>query len=107
VSVSRIPLFRSFDCRSAGWKLAVRIFQSVSHLCLREHDFGRGFIALAALIFGKWRPVQTLPPVVVWFTEAVSIQMQGAIKLPAFFATLLRQTRVMIFPSSLLDGPYL
>jgi simple sugar transport system permease protein len=45
---------------------------------------GRGFIALAALIFGKWRPVETLLACLLFaFTEAASIQMQGFLKLPS------------------------
>jgi simple sugar transport system permease protein len=55
-----------------------------SSLFTRNMTSGRGFIALAALIFGKWRPVQTMLACLFFgFTEAMTIQMQGVVKLPS------------------------
>ena len=55
-----------------------------SSLFTRNMTSGRGFIALAALIFGKWRPAQTMLACLFFgFTEAVTIQMQGVVKLPS------------------------
>ncbi|NNE97946.1 MAG: hypothetical protein HKN25_02870, partial [Pyrinomonadaceae bacterium] len=52
----------------------------------RGMSAGKGFIALAALILAKWRPVQVLIACLFFgFTEALAIQIQGSswAKLPS------------------------
>jgi ABC-type uncharacterized transport system permease subunit len=61
-----------------------------SSLFARNMTAGRGFIALAALIFGKWRPVQTMLACLLFgCAEALSIQMQGVSQIPVQFIQLI------------------
>jgi simple sugar transport system permease protein len=61
-----------------------------SSLFTRNMTAGRGFIALAALIFGKWRPVQTMLACLLFgFAEALSIQMQGVARVPVQFIQII------------------
>jgi ABC-type uncharacterized transport system permease subunit len=61
-----------------------------SSLFTRNMSAGRGFIALAALIFGKWRPVQTMLACLLFgCAEALSIQMQGVARVPVQFIQII------------------
>ncbi|MCO5143273.1 MAG: ABC transporter permease [Oligoflexia bacterium] len=51
---------------------------------------GRGFMALAALIFGKWKPVPTFLACILFGAfEAVQIRLQGAEGIPPEFLQIL------------------
>jgi len=55
-----------------------------SSLFTRGMTAGRGFIALAALILGSWKPVPVMFGCLFFgFTEALAIQLQGVVKLPS------------------------
>jgi simple sugar transport system permease protein len=49
---------------------------------IRDMTAGKGYLALAALIFGKWRPVPALLACLLFaFTDAVQVRLQG-VSLP-------------------------
>src|SRR6476659_9707362 len=55
-----------------------------SSLFTRNMTAGRGFIALAALILAKWRPVPVMLACLFFgFMEALTNQIQGVIKMPS------------------------
>ncbi|MCX6928557.1 MAG: ABC transporter permease [Verrucomicrobia bacterium] len=57
-----------------GASLSIFLASSFS----RNMTAGRGFMALAALIFGKWKPIPTAIACLLFgFTEAVQIRLQG------------------------------
>lgn len=55
-----------------------------SSLFTRGMTAGRGYIALAALILAKWKPIPVLFACLFFgFTEALAIQLQGVVKMPS------------------------
>lgn len=55
-----------------------------SSLFTRGMTAGRGYIALAALILAKWKPIPVLIACLFFgFTESLAIQLQGVIKMPS------------------------
>lgn len=67
-----------------------------AYLALDQHEFsaemtaGRGFIALAAVIFGRWDPVRAaLACLLFAAAETLQIQLQGAQVIPSQFVEMI------------------
>ena len=61
-------------CGVAGTYLSI----AASSGFVRDMTAGKGYLALAALIFGKWRPVPTLGACLLFaFTDALATRLQG------------------------------
>jgi len=78
ISVSRLRysavMIAGLLCGIAGTYLAI----AQNAAFAREMTAGQGYIALAALIFGKWRPLPALLACLMFgFLDAVSIRLQG------------------------------
>ena len=55
-------------------------YLSIAHNAafIRDMSAGKGYLALAALIFGKWRPVPTLIACLLFaFADAIQVRLQG------------------------------
>lgn len=67
-----------------------------AYLALDQHQFtdsmtaGRGFIALAAVIFGRWQPVRVAVACLLFAgAETLQIQLQGAQLVPSQFVEMI------------------
>lgn len=78
ISVHRIRyqamLISGIFCGVAGTYLAT----AASSGFVRDMTAGKGYLALAALIFGKWRPTRTLAACLLFaFADAAAVRLQG------------------------------
>jgi simple sugar transport system permease protein len=66
-------------------------------LFTRNMTGGRGFIALAALIFGKWHPVGAFGACLLFgIAEALSDQMQGVVRIPVQMIQIIPYVLTMV-----------
>jgi simple sugar transport system permease protein len=51
--------------------------------------FGRGFIALALIYFGKWKPYRLFLPLIIFtFVDSLQLGLQGLVPIQYFFLNM-------------------
>jgi ABC-type uncharacterized transport system permease subunit len=69
----------------------VYLSNGITHSFTENLSAGRGFIALAAVIFGRWRPYAAFVACLLFgFTEALALRLPGAYGEDAAWTTLFR-----------------
>lgn len=82
LSVSQLRYSAVAICGALAGVAGVYLSTAQNAGFVREMTAGQGFIALAALIFGKWRPLPAMLACLMFgFLDAVSIRLQG-VELP-------------------------
>ncbi len=78
LSVSRLRYSAVAICGALSGIAGTYLSTAQNASFVREMTAGQGYIALAALIFGKWRPVPAMLACLMFgFLDAVAIRMQG------------------------------
>jgi len=78
ISVNRLRYLAVVICGALCGVAGTYLSTAASAGFTRDMTAGKGYLALAALIFGKWKPVPTLGACLLFaFTDALAVRLQG------------------------------